>query len=230
MMSAVCLLSADCLLFPKICRYSLTDTIQSYWDWKMIWVKVLRENCNKNWRAQMPQATESISPLVVTTAAALAASPRGLEIVTSGLSVSETSSTRVKAQVEFQQNRKWGSPNFEVNSWCLLSSMKLLSLKYLHTRYSQAGQRMEKKWAEKNLAKTFEVSELRHFVLFIWSRRQQAQWADPGKQSEECTGPEKWFAKCDKHYPSRFRQTSLATAIANFTKPRTSHFFGLCTW
>ena len=37
-------------------------------------------------------------------------------------------------------------------------------------------------------------------------------------------GPKKWFAKCDKHYPSRFRQTSLATAVANFTKPRTSHF------
>ena len=33
----------------------------------------------------------------------------------------------------------------------------------------------------------------------------------------------------DKHYPSRSGQTSLATAIANFTKPRTSHFFDLCT-
>ena len=42
-------------------------------------------------------------------------------------------------------------------------------------------------------------------------------------------GSKKWFAKCDKHYPSRFRQTSLATAVANFTKPRTSHFFSLCT-
>ena len=42
-------------------------------------------------------------------------------------------------------------------------------------------------------------------------------------------GPKKWFAKCDKHYPSRFRQISLATAVTNFTKPRTSHFFGLCT-
>ena len=41
-------------------------------------------------------------------------------------------------------------------------------------------------------------------------------------------GSTKWFAKCDKHYPSRFRQTSLATAVTNFTKPRTSHFFGLC--
>ena len=30
-------------------------------------------------------------------------------------------------------------------------------------------------------------------------------------------GPKKWFAKCDKHYPSRFRQTSLATAVTNFT-------------
>ena len=37
------------------------------------------------------------------------------------------------------------------------------------------------------------------------------------------------FAKRDKHYPSRSGQTSLATAVANFTKPRTSHFFDLCT-
>ena len=41
-------------------------------------------------------------------------------------------------------------------------------------------------------------------------------------------GPKKWFAKCDKHYPSRSGQTSLATAVANFTIPRTSHFFDLC--
>ena len=41
-------------------------------------------------------------------------------------------------------------------------------------------------------------------------------------------GPKKWFAERDKHYPSRSGQTSLATAGANFTKPRTSHFFGLC--
>ena len=41
-------------------------------------------------------------------------------------------------------------------------------------------------------------------------------------------GPKKWFAKCDKHYPSRSGQTSLATAVANFTKPCTSHFFDLC--
>ena len=41
-------------------------------------------------------------------------------------------------------------------------------------------------------------------------------------------GPKKWFPKCDKHYPSRSGQTSLATAVANFTKPRTSHFFNLC--
>ena len=32
-----------------------------------------------------------------------------------------------------------------------------------------------------------------------------------------------------KKDPSRFGQTSLATAGINFTKPRTSHFFGLCT-
>ena len=45
---------------------------------------------------------------------------------------------------------------------------------------------------------------------------------------ESVQGSKNWFAKCDKHYPSRFRQTSLATAVTNFTKPRTSHFFGLC--
>ena len=27
------------------------------------------------------------------------------------------------------------------------------------------------------------------------------------------------FAKCDKHFPSRSGQTSLATAVTNFTKP-----------
>ena len=37
------------------------------------------------------------------------------------------------------------------------------------------------------------------------------------------------FAICDKHYPSRSGQTSLAIAVTNFTKPRTSHFFDLCT-
>ena len=29
------------------------------------------------------------------------------------------------------------------------------------------------------------------------------------------------FAKCDKHYPSRSGQTSIATAVTNFTKPVT---------
>ena len=54
----------------------------------------------------------------------------------------------------------------------------------------------------------------------------------PSLQSLEIfvQGPKKWFAKCDKHYPSRFRQTSLATAVTNFIKPRTSHFFGFCTF
>ena len=41
-------------------------------------------------------------------------------------------------------------------------------------------------------------------------------------------GLKKWFANCDKHYPSRSGQISLATAVANFTKPRTSHLFDLC--
>ena len=43
-------------------------------------------------------------------------------------------------------------------------------------------------------------------------------------------GPKKWLAKCDKHYPSRSGQSSLATAVANFTKPRTRHFFDLCIY
>ena len=49
------------------------------------------------------------------------------------------------------------------------------------------------------------------------------------EQRADIQGPKKWFAKCDKHYPSRSGQNSLATTIANFTKPRTSHFFDLCT-
>ena len=34
------------------------------------------------------------------------------------------------------------------------------------------------------------------------------------------------FAERDKHYPSRSRQTSLATAVTNFTKPVTNINFG----
>ena len=34
------------------------------------------------------------------------------------------------------------------------------------------------------------------------------------------------FAERDKHYPSRSRQTSLATAVTNFTKPVTRINFG----
>ena len=34
------------------------------------------------------------------------------------------------------------------------------------------------------------------------------------------------FAERDKHYPSRSGQTSLATAIANITKPVTKNNFG----
>ena len=37
------------------------------------------------------------------------------------------------------------------------------------------------------------------------------------------------FAKCDKHYPSRSRQTSLARAVINFTKPVTKNNFGPST-
>ena len=34
------------------------------------------------------------------------------------------------------------------------------------------------------------------------------------------------FAECDKHYPSMSGQTSLATAVANITKPVTENNFG----
>ena len=39
-------------------------------------------------------------------------------------------------------------------------------------------------------------------------------------------GPKKWFPKCDKHYPSRSGQTSLATAVTNITTPVTKNNFG----
>ena len=35
------------------------------------------------------------------------------------------------------------------------------------------------------------------------------------------------FAERDKHYPSRFGQTSLATAITNITKPVTKIYSGI---
>ena len=37
------------------------------------------------------------------------------------------------------------------------------------------------------------------------------------------------FAERDKHYPSRFGQTSLATAGTNITKPLTKNNFGPST-
>ena len=37
------------------------------------------------------------------------------------------------------------------------------------------------------------------------------------------------FAERDKHYPSRPGQTSLATAVANITKPVTKNNFGPST-
>ena len=39
-------------------------------------------------------------------------------------------------------------------------------------------------------------------------------------------GPKLIFAERDKHYPSRSGQTSLATAVPNFTKPVTKNNFG----
>ena len=34
-------------------------------------------------------------------------------------------------------------------------------------------------------------------------------------------GPKLMLAECDKHYPIRSGQTTLATAVTNFTKPVT---------
>ena len=38
------------------------------------------------------------------------------------------------------------------------------------------------------------------------------------------------FARRDKHYPCRSGQTSLATAVAKFTKPVTKNYFGPSTF
>ena len=43
-------------------------------------------------------------------------------------------------------------------------------------------------------------------------------------------GPELMFAKHDKHYPSRTGQTSLPTAVTNFTKPVTKINSGPSIW
>ena len=37
------------------------------------------------------------------------------------------------------------------------------------------------------------------------------------------------FAECEKHYPSRSKQVSLATAVTNITKPVTKNNFGPST-
>ena len=61
----------------------------------------------------------------------------------------------------------------------------------------------------------FEISQIRvHFKL-------------SAKHVKEYTftnilGPKLMFAECDKHYPSRSGQTSLATAVTNITKPVTN--------
>ena len=38
-------------------------------------------------------------------------------------------------------------------------------------------------------------------------------------------GPKQMFARRNKHYPCRSRQTNLATAVAKFTKPVTKNYF-----
>ena len=43
-------------------------------------------------------------------------------------------------------------------------------------------------------------------------------------------GPKLMFAERDKHYPSRFGQTSLDTAVTNITKPVAKISFGPNTW
>ena len=80
------------------------------------------------------------------------------------------------------------------------------------------------------MASCFQIWILR--TCRIWPQLQQPPAAlvphSVANHEHHLQGPKKWFAKCDKHYPSRSGQTSLATAVANFTKPRTSHFIDLC--
>ena len=47
-----------------------------------------------------------------------------------------------------------------------------------------------------------------------------------GSKKPDLQGSKKWFAEHDKHYPSRSGQTSLATAVANITKPVKKNNFG----
>ena len=48
----------------------------------------------------------------------------------------------------------------------------------------------------------------------------------PIKAVPTVLGPELIFPKRDKHYPSRSRQTSLATAVSNISKPVAKINFG----
>ena len=67
-------------------------------------------------------------------------------------------------------------------------------------------------------------SQISHKVQYL---AQDTGWIDHCeiRRKEKLQCPKKWFAKCDKHYPSRPGQTSLATAVANFTKPRKYRYF-----
>ena len=51
-------------------------------------------------------------------------------------------------------------------------------------------------------------------------------WALGGRSDFDILGPKLLFAERDKHHPSRSRQTSLATAVVNITKPVTKNNFG----
>ena len=42
---------------------------------------------------------------------------------------------------------------------------------------------------------------------------------DVGNKLDTYWARNKWFAEHGKHYPSRSGQTSLATAVTNFTQP-----------
>ena len=90
-------------------------------------------------------------------------------------------------------------------------------------------------WAQKLFHNVTRATKILLFYNYLPDKRLKFK---PNSYKNDCFGfkvsssdiqdPKKWFAKCDKHYSSRSGQTSLAKAVANFNKPRTSHFFDLC--
>ena len=75
----------------------------------------------------------------------------------------------------------------------------------------------------------FRLGQLAVHGLAILLGRNEAGISNRGKNFLHLAvlGPKLMFAECDKHYPSRSGQTTLATAIINFTKPVTKINSGL---